>query len=71
MIKNQLHDREVNISVHLQFFITSKDTTCENDMQKLPIMQFGNTYIYSKKPVLLRITSVIDIDSVSQPELIL
>lgn len=48
MIKNQLHDRKANISVHLQFSITSKDTTCENDMLKLPIMQFGNTYIYSK-----------------------
>lgn len=48
MIKNQLHDREVNISVHLQFSITSKDTTCENDMQKLPIMQFGNIYLFQK-----------------------
>lgn len=70
MIKNQLHDRKVNISVHLRFSITSKDTTCENDMLKLPIMQFGDTCIYSKG-ILLRVTSVVDLDNVSQLKLIL
>lgn len=54
MIKNQLHDRKVSISVHLQFSITSEGTTCENDMQKLPIMQFGNTYIYSKRTSIVK-----------------